>query len=246
MSDPATKRRKIKYPSWAPPDLREYHEKMITGNKHVPHPKHFPSDDHMYLDISMPTDEMVDVLERLITFERMKHVWPQLRKRTNEPSIGVLLFLQVRHALFRVQSRGQETRAELKDRYSRIRKAARELAIAVQNSKFDISPSAFSGVEEAWFPLNADFHQGFTVANFAKNLADAAKIAHENLDHEDLLVLHPRRGSAERTAFIRALADEFASTYDALLYRTLANVASAVLDDLNISEPTVIQALDEE
>lgn len=238
----------IKFPDWAPSTLIEYYRRFFDE-----------PNSNWYRTLSRET------LIALTTHKEMKSVWSMLNARrilgqcdeTQEKGIcdGVMaffLFQEILSALVETMQR-QTTKSEDVEKYLDIAKSARLLAVKLSQSSLDLSPLY-------WFPNEGEIeyraldensqeflerlyikHDHPTLSTILNTMAIDADAAakHESTRPR----LSSRSTTTPKTIFIRALYPYWIKTFGGELARTFAALCRVVLNDTNIGEDDIKNAL---
>ena len=231
----------MQYPLWAPKGLCQYHKAISEGKKPL---------NHLFdINISYKNIKHEHVIERLIFYQDMKHVWPQLKRHAIETDesrdIGITLSSIITIALSELNCIRLESTKQQVVRLKKIEKASSKLSTLIKNSEFDYSPNRFhpNYKETDEHTSYLEEWQGYTISSVLFQVAEEAKTMAASANDEQPLLRYPNIENALRVAFIRVLSRLFIRFFGRPLYRTLATVSRAVLDDEGINENTVRDAL---
>ena len=140
-----------------------------------------------------------------------------------------------------------KSKKEKKEFYRAVKKQALDLSNLIKKTEYDYTPRRyhpdFDQHGDDGFYLVDDAKVGFEMSNVLLSLSHEAEMAEAMVDDETQVLPYPNIKNAQRTAFIRVLSLNFMKDYNSYLYRTQATLSRCVLNDSDIDESTVKDAL---
>lgn len=224
-----------KFPDWTPKGLLKFIENS-DGND----------------------DQYTQLAHRLILYPDMRYVWPELEKRRSHLAegmqnvdVGDILITCVIGCLNNAQQ--QIERNERLELYKDIKSSGSNFISLIKEVNLDASVNemyeALTNKSE-WFGLESWMDDQRYINNNEPLLSDAinyilnfVQTSIDDIEREKHVLPYKNSKNAQRIAFIRYLGFFFKANFGQFMYRTIATVTRATLDEEDIDENMVRDAL---